>query len=213
MNKNAEKKKKLKSLLAWLLPALFIMIAGAWYALAGGAELALDSSLALREDVSYRSDIRVEAAGAVAYPGIYTLSNDARVEDLIHLAGGFTPEADASELNLADALFDRERVYVPTAGEEVESLIGYWNLASEPAETTEATEPAKPDGDETSLINLNTASREELMTLPGLGETLAENIVNYREEHGRFTTVDEIVNVDRIGEGLLERWRDRLTVD
>ena len=204
MEKNAEKKKTAKALLAWLLPSLFIMLSGAWYALAGGAELALEGGLALREDIGYRTDIRVEAAGAVAHPGVYGLTNGARVEDLLRLAGGVTAEADTSGLNGADALFDRERVYVPAAGEEVESLIGYRDLAPEPAE---------PAAEETGMVNLNTASREELMTLPGLGETLAGHIMDYREEHGRFTTVEEIMNVDRIGEGLLERWRDRLTVE
>ena len=196
----------------WLLAAVFILVSGCWYAGAGGPELAVERSLTRWDEPEYRADVTVEIAGAVAHPGVYTLTNNATLGELIALAGGLSDGALADGLRMDDALFDREKVTVPRTGEEAGPVIGYRNLAEEALEAAEA-ETGKAGAQAEAKININTAGREELMTLPGLGETLADNILRYREEHGRFTTIDELTKVERFGAGLLERWRDRLVLE
>jgi competence protein ComEA len=122
--------------------------------------------------------ILVHVLGAVAEPGIYTLTEGERIVDAVAAAGGFTAEADESALNLARAVGDGEQIHVPAVGEEV----------PEP-------NPGAPGG----LVNLNTADAAELETLPGLGPELAARIVDWREQHGRFSSVDDLLNVTGIG--------------
>lgn len=141
----------------------------------------------------------VHVAGWVAEPGVYELAEGSRVIDAIEAAGGARRGAELAALNLAAPLTDGQQVLVPRAS-AVEQPPG----------------AAPPSGASTTggatLVNVNVASAEELETLPGIGEVLAATIVQYREEHGPFTSVDQLMDVSGIGEVTLEEIRDLVTI-
>jgi competence protein ComEA len=139
--------------------------------------------------------VRVSVRGAVASPGVYRLASGSIVQDLLDAAGGVLPGGDISRLNLAAPLSDGQEVRVAT-------------LAPTPAPGT----PPATAEDASGKINLNTATRGELESLPGIGPVLAQRIIDYREEHGPFQSVDELLNVDGIGPALLEKIRDLVEV-
>jgi competence protein ComEA len=139
-------------------------------------------------------------AGAVAIPGVYTLHPDDRIVDAIAAAGGETPEAESSRLNLAQRVQDGARYYVPELAEEFPP-----DAAPGPP-AAGGTPPAN------GLIDLNNASGAVLETLPGIGPALAGAIVSYRESNGPFQSVEELVNVPRIGPLTLGKIRLLVTV-
>jgi competence protein ComEA len=140
----------------------------------------------------------VHVAGWVRRPGVYQLHEGQRVADAIDAAGGPRRGADLAALNLAALLTDAQQVVVSRAGA--------------------GSAPAGPGGAPSStagapaLVNVNSAPPEELETLPGIGEVLAMTIVAYREEHGPFTSVDQLLDVSGIGEVTLEEIRELVTV-
>lgn len=133
----------------------------------------------------------VHLAGAVAHPGLYRLGAGARLVDGVAAAGGFTADADRGAVNLARLLTDGEQVHVPRAGEAP---------------------PAGADAPDDGLVNLNTAETAELDTLPRIGPTLAERIIAWREDNGRFTSIEDLLAVPGIGEKMLARLRDLVTL-
>lgn len=143
------------------------------------------------------TQVVVHAAGAVEMPGVYHLPVGSRVADLLDAAGGGLPDADLDRLNLAQAIVDGSQVYVPRVGEEMPP-------APEPASAEE--------GEPSSLVAVNTASVEELESLPGVGPSTAGAIVEYREAHGRFQSIDELLEVSGIGEAKLAQIRDLVTL-
>lgn len=124
--------------------------------------------------------IYVHVCGAVTEPGVYELPMGSRIYDAVLLAGDFDSEADREAINLVQELSDGEQIRIPFIGEQ--------NYASS-----------------SGLININTASREELCQIPGIGESRAEAIVSYREEHGEFQTVKDLMRVPGIKEGIYAR--------
>ena len=134
----------------------------------------------------------VHVAGAVVNPGVYTLTGDVRVIDAIEAAGGMTDEADGDALNLAAPIEDGQKITVYTTAQTAGSGTG--------------------TGSNTGLININTASQDELETLPGIGEVIAGNIIDYREDNGSFSSIEEIKNVNRIGDKLYEQIKDLITI-
>ena len=147
--------------------------------------------------------LRVHVAGAVVRPGVYTLDENSRVEDAVNAAGGFLAEADKNALNLAEHLEDGQRLDIPfVAGFTPEAGSGF-------VVVTEGT-PSPLSGQE--LIDINTASAEELDALPGIGPTIAQRIVDYRNEHGPFATIEDIVNVAGIGDSTFTEIKDLITV-
>ncbi|HJV04553.1 MAG TPA: ComEA family DNA-binding protein [Actinomycetota bacterium] len=140
----------------------------------------------------------VHVAGWVRRPGVYELREGDRVIDAIERAGGPKKGADLGGLNLAALLVDAQQVLVPRAAP-----------AGVPAGTVP---PAGESPGAPTLVNVNVATAEELETLPGIGEVLAAAIIQYREEHGPFTSVDQLVEVSGIGEVTLEEIRDLVTV-
>ncbi len=141
----------------------------------------------------------VHVAGWVEKPGVYELPEGSRVIDAIEAAGGSKRGAELAALNLAAVLTDGQQVLVPRATE-----------AAQPPGT--AAEPGTSTSGVASLVNVNVASAEELETLPGIGEVLAATIVQYREEHGPFTSIDQLLDVSGIGEVTLEELRDLVTI-
>lgn len=143
----------------------------------------------------------VHVDGWVRRPGVYELPRGERVIDAIDAAGGPRRGADLGALNLAALLTDAQQVIVPRAAGIPGGVPGVGAAAPAPS--------ASPS---LSLVNVNTATPEELETLPGIGEVLAGAIVAYREEHGPFTSVDQLLDVSGIGEVTLEEVRDLVAV-
>ena len=147
--------------------------------------------------------LRVHVAGAVVRPGVYELEDGSRVTDAVEAAGGFVVEADKNALNLAAFLEDGERLDIPyVAGFVPEDEQGF-------VVVSEGT-PSPLAGDD--LININTASIEELDQLPGIGETTAIRIIDYRTANGPFATIEDIINVSGIGTATYEEIKDLITV-
>lgn len=143
--------------------------------------------------------IIVHVTGAVPRPGVYALAQGSRVQDAISAAGGFLAEANKQGINLARALEDGEQLDIPYA-EGASPVIG----TEVPASTGSASS--------SDLININTASQTELESLPGIGPTTAQKIIEYREQNGPFVSTQDIINVSGIGPGTYERIKDLITV-
>lgn len=138
----------------------------------------------------------VQAAGAVVHPGLYRLPPGSRVDDLVTAAGGLAPDADQDRINLAAPVVDGQKVYVPRAGEPI------------PADAA----PNGASGSTPAPIDLNTATAAQLDALPGVGPSTAQAIVDYRSQHGRFRSVDDLLNVRGIGAAKLEQIRPLVRV-
>jgi len=132
----------------------------------------------------------VDVAGAVPRPGVYELPVGSRVNDAVQAAGGFLAEADKANINLAAPLEDGQKLEIPF-------LPG--------AATAGVPQPTEPPAE---VININTATLEELQSLPGIGPTLAQAIIDYRETNGDFYFIEDIMNVSGIGPSTFENIKD-----
>ena len=141
--------------------------------------------------------IIVHITGAVPRPGVYALPEGARVQDAISAAGGFLAEAEKTGINLARALEDGEQLDIPY-------IEGFVPVIATPEEVFFA-----PESD---LIDINTATTFELETLPGIGPTTAQKIVDYRETNGPFLSVEDLINVPGIGPATYDEIKDLVTV-
>ncbi len=147
----------------------------------------------------------VHICGAVNNPGVYELSEGSRIFEAVELAGGLTEEACTEYLNQAQKITDGMKLYVPTR-EQAEN-----NEAWSPAEASfEADVFAKEETG--GLVNINTADKAQLMTLPGIGESRAESILAYRKESGGFQRIEDIMQVSGIKEGAFQKLRDKICV-
>jgi competence protein ComEA len=136
------------------------------------------------------SEVVVHVVGQVARPGVFVLASGSRVADAVTAAGGATGEADLAAVNLARAVVDGEQILVPRPGETVPGDV--------PAQAG-----APPASTDAALVDLNSAQVADLDQLPGIGPVLAQRIVDWRTEHGRFSTVDELAEVRGIGPSLM----------
>lgn len=143
-------------------------------------------------DAAQSRTISVQVSGEVAAPGVYDLDPDARLEDAIRAAGGATSDADLAALNLARRVRDGEDIEIP-------------RIRPTPGPGT----PVAEDGDE--RININTATADELDTLPGIGPALADAIIEYRETSGPFGSIDELARVPGISARMVDAMRDQVT--
>lgn len=139
--------------------------------------------------------IAVHVAGAVKNPGVYTLKEGARALDALQAAGGAHPEADEHAFNLAQPLYDGQRIEIPFKRGE----------GQDP-------EPGGIPDSSGALININTATARELEALPNIGPARAAQIVEHREKHGYFKSVDELTRVPGIGDKILASLRDLVTI-
>lgn len=147
--------------------------------------------------------ILVQVSGEVSSPGIYSLEEGARLQELIALAGGLTGEADGDRINAVFLLHDGDYVYIPAVDEVIPETAANSPLNSNIDLDPEFDYP----------LDLNTASQKALESLPGIGPEKAEDILAYREAHGSFLSVDELINVPGIGEVTVDSLRDYLYVD
>lgn len=139
--------------------------------------------------------VRVYVCGAVARPDVYAVPRDAIVKDALLAAGGATTAADLTRINLAMPVQDGDQIYVPAQGDDA---------ANAPAASSTRAAGRK--------VNINKASYDELLTLPGIGETYARRIIEYRKRNGPFARVEDLQNVEGIGAATVERLRDLITL-
>ncbi len=166
-------------------------------------------------------EVYVQLCGAVKAPGVYKISSASRVFEAIELAGGATEEADVDSVNLARPVADEMKIYVPTK-EEVENSNGdyFWeyndktfeNEASDSEDFYNNSDGGDSYGKDDGLININEATKEKLMELPGIGEAKAEAIINYREENGSFNDISDIMNISGIKEAAFDKIKDLIKI-
>lgn len=156
------------------------------------------------EEAKEQNKIMVHVTGEVKNSGVVSLDEGSRVVDAIYSAGGETVDADLNKLNLAYVLNDGDKIYVPKKEDEQTEYITSGageNVSSSTAQTSDS-----------KIININTATVEELSTLPGIGNAIAERIVAYRMQNGKFENVEDIKNVTGIGDSKFNNIKDLITV-
>ncbi|MBZ9688219.1 helix-hairpin-helix domain-containing protein [Clostridium estertheticum] len=167
------------------------------------SNIAIKSNTAVSSNVVEDINIKVDIKGAVNNPGVYEIKKESRVIDLIKLAGGPTPEADLGVTNLSIKLNDEDCVEIHKKGEVVKTQIP-------PNNTSKPIVSSSPKNN--AIVNINTANKEELMTLTGIGDVKADGIIKYREENGGFKSVEELTKVDGIGEKTLSKFIDKVDI-
>lgn len=164
----------------------------------------------------------VYVCGAVRTPGVYELPSGARLYEAIACAGGVREDAAEESINQAQAVSDGERLYIPTDEEVRQGLDTYLRSGiavggTGSLEGAGAADTISPGGESGSnaegKVNINTASLEELKTLNGIGDTRAGSIVAYRESNGLFGSIEDLMNVDGIKEGVYNKLKDNITVN
>ena len=155
--------------------------------------------------------VYVYVCGAVTRPGVYRLAADARIGDAIEAAGGMEPEAAAEYWNLAQPVTDGQKIAVPTIEQVQEWKDAGDERADYPSEEAVEKEDVT-DEQKDGRININTASAEVLTQIPGVGNSRAESIVAYREEHGDFARIEDIMKVSGIKTGIFEGMKDYICV-
>lgn len=158
------------------------------------------------------ADVYVFVCGQVVNPGVYCLPKGSRICDAVDMAGGCLETADIHVVNQAECLTDGEKIYIPALGEECPSdtagASGSGMAAGSSGVRTDGM-----SGAGTGRLNLNTATREELLQLPGIGETKADAILEYRESRGSFTSIEELMNIAGIKEGVFSKIKEYITVE
>ena len=155
-----------------------------------------------------KEPIAVHVIGAVPRPGLYEFAEGARIQDAIDAAGGLLASASVDTINLAALLEDGQQLDIPyKAGEEPTTSNSNDDTSLElPGATEESSAGSSQD-----LININTASVEELDSLPGIGPTIAQRIIDYRDENGPFQTIEDILNVSGVGPSTFDQIKDLIT--
>ncbi len=141
--------------------------------------------------------IIVDIKGEVVNPNTYEVKEDDRVIDVINKAGGLTDKADVTVINLSEKIYDEMVIVIPSKEENIEK--NYSNNINNQKSSD-------------SKISINTASKEELMSLNGIGKSKAENIIEYRSKNGKFKSIDEIKNVSGIGDTIFEKIKDNIKI-
>lgn len=154
-------------------------------------------------------EIVVHIIGEVKKSGVVSLEKGARLIDAIKKAGGETKNADLSQVNLAYKLKDGDKIYIPNKNEKITEYIVQGNGDNI---VSVGEEPENNLKGENKKVNINTANQEELDTLPGIGETTAQKIIEYRETNGKFNKIEDLQNVKGIGESKYSEIKDKITV-
>ena len=152
----------------------------------------------------------IHITGSVKNPGIVKLKEGSRIEDAIESAGGLTENADITKVNLAYVVEDGTKIKIPSASEED---IGDEDIIdSKSGDNIIIEENAVPSNNSTQTININKATEKEFETLPGIGPSLASKIIEYRNQNGKFGSIEDIKNVNGIGDSKYEKIKDLITV-
>ena len=154
--------------------------------------------------------VTVDIKGMINNPGVYEVDSNSRVNDVITLAGGLKEGADTSNINLAKIVSDEMTIIIYSTEEVLENFKQEVCICNCPYIENNAC--INNNDNNSNLININTATIEELTALTGIGDVKAEAIIKYRNEVGKFKTKEELLNVDGIGESLFEKIKDDITV-
>ena len=167
-----------------------------------------DSSV--QEDIS-SGQLFVYVCGAVEKAGVYELDENSRIVDAVEAAGGFAEGADRTYVNLAARVTDGMKLQIPTLEEASDSKLAKGIESFDQGFVAAASQTAATGGSE-GLVNINTATREELKSLSGIGDSTADKIIRYREDNGGFGKIEDIMKVSGIKEKLFSKIRDNITV-
>ena len=192
---------KILSIAAILLLAVILRIHGA-----NRADITVETADAVSNkaadtsgdaDAPVSSDkiIYIDLGGAVAKPGVYKVSPETRLYMVIEMAGGLTEDADTYSVNQASFVSDGEKIIIPSKGD--------------PSSSSDAQSPQTSSADTSGLVNINLASKDELMSLNGIGEVMAQRIIEYRTNN-RFKNTEDIMSVKGIGSGIYEKIKDSI---
>ena len=151
-------------------------------------------------DTSYATEpteeyVYVQLCGAVSNPGVYKILSGTRIYEAVEIAGGLSEEADTRAVNMAKTVSDEMQIYIPTRDE-----------------TNNGTVTQFLEDTQKELLNINEATKEELMELPGIGESKAEAIITYRKEHGVIKDITELMNISGIKEAAFSKIKDKIRV-
>ena len=163
------------------------------------------------ENIEEVSKIYVDIKGMIVNPGVYEVDETYRVNDIISLAGGLLEGADTSLINLAKIVHDEMTIIIYSTEEIKEKYKEEVCVCDCPLITNDAC-IENSTSEDSILVNINTANGEELIKIPGIGETKAKEIIKYREEYGNFKSIEDIMNVPGIGESLFEKIKEYITI-
>lgn len=178
-----------------------------------------DSILEKKKEPIIEEKYKIDIKGEINYPGIYSLDKNSRVMDVITLAGGLTEKADTSVINLSKKIKD-EMVIIIYSKEEVNDFKKTKEIEEQVQEKciqkdTDSlqndaciVEEEKPSG----KVSINNATKEEFMTLPGIGESKAKDIIDYREKNGPFTSIEDLKKISGIGENVFAKIKENITL-
>lgn len=183
-------------------------------------EIDLNENILVSNSVTKENNIEIQSSeeedivvihitGAVKVPGIVKLKEGSRIEDAIEAAGGLTEDADISKVNLAYILDDGIKIRIPSSWEED---IKDSNILMEDSGENIVQETSPSSTNLNGSININKATEAQLETLPGIGSSLASRIIEYREQNGNFSNIEDIKNVSGIGESKYENIKDFICV-
>lgn len=216
---NLSKKQKiiLTIIIISIFSILFIYIVKNLYESESNEEIILNNNIneiaKVQEETiigipSTKEKVVVHIIGEINNPGVVTLDEGARIIDAINSAGGKTEEADLSKINLAYVIEDGTQIYIPRINENLNSI----ELISSEAGQGVIINSSNMEENLETKVNINTSNKEKLMTLPGIGETTAQKIIDYRQQNGKFKTIDELQNVSGIGESKYNSLKDKITI-
>ena len=191
-----------KSLLVLFCIALFASVSTFYYLYTqeDTTPIITDNMQTQTQDKQEDTTITVYVSGEVNSPGLVELPSDSRIADAIKACGDFTPLADKAKINLAKKLTDGIQIQVSSKTPV--------NNSNEQVNDTNSNIPN--NNSSSNLININTATKEDLDTLPGIGPATAQKIIDYRQEHGNFSSIEDIKNVKGIGEAKFSRMQDKI---
>lgn len=175
---------------------------------------AVEAKESRQSTTSPHTKIYVDIKGAVHRPGMYELTEDARLSDAIQAAKGLTKEADDNRINLAQKVNDQECIHIPKKGEKVDELVETPQSSSKSSTSIPITsgEKGQNSQDNHDKININQADAQQFQTIDGIGEKRAKMIIQYRQEHGSFKQIEDLKKITGIGDKTFEKLKDKVSV-
>lgn len=161
-------------------------------------ELIIENKTEEENTIDQQEDILVHITGCVQNEGVYELEENSRIKDVIEKAGGIKEDADLTNINLAEIIEDGTKIHIPSKNETQENI--------------QAVNTNIGSSSKTTKVNINTATQEQLETLPGIGSSTALKIIEYRKENGKFSSIEQIKEVSGIGESKYKKIKDYIVV-
>lgn len=200
---------KRDKLITIIICCVFVLMAGIFYFNSGTSSVQNEASITKKEVSSVNhsteqtpasKEIAVYICGAVKKPGVYKFNTASRVCDAVKAAGGFKKNADTISINQAQYLKDGEQITIPV------------KTNVKPGSSGDGKSDSNNSKASSNLVNINQADENELMTLPGVGESKAASIIEYRNKNGYFTKIEDIMKITGIKEGVFNKIKDKITI-